>query len=68
MSEQPFSISLVDPMTAFYAAVTAVENGGIGEVDIEYQFPTTTGDSMTLMISVRRESRVFSTCDRHRDE
>ncbi len=35
----------VDPMTAFYAAVTAVENGKVGEVEIEYRYTMENGSA-----------------------
>lgn len=48
----------VDPMTAFYAAVTAVENGTVGEVELEFRHET--GEYETVMtLSVRREARPF---------
>ncbi len=28
----------VDPMAAFFAAVTAVENGVVGEIELEFRF------------------------------
>ncbi len=28
----------VDPMAAFFAAVTAVENGAVGEIELEFRF------------------------------
>ncbi len=49
----------VDPMTAFYAAVTAVENGSVGEIDLDFRF-STQDEETTLSISVRREARTFT--------
>ncbi len=50
----------VDPMTAFYAAVTAVENGSIGEIDLDFHF-STHEEEVTMSMSIRRKARVFTT-------
>ncbi len=52
---------LVDPMAAFYAAVTAVENGEIGEVEIEFRAISESEEELVMSISVRREIRHFVT-------
>ena len=44
----------VDPMAAFYAAVTAVENGQIGEVELEFRKETEDFETIVTM-SVRKE-------------
>jgi hypothetical protein len=51
----------VDPMTAFYAAVTAVENGSVGEIELEYRCMSSNDEEMTMMMTVRREPRSFTT-------
>lgn len=51
--------SIVDPMAAFYAAVTAVENGKVAEVELEYR--NVAGEVETILtMSVRREVRHFA--------
>lgn len=46
----------VDPMAAFYAAVTAVENGSVGEVELEFR--TDTEDvEMIVTMAIRKEAR-----------
>ncbi len=50
----PNSTYPVDPMAAFFAAVTAVENGSIGEIELEFNFMTSNTD-MTMTMTVRRE-------------
>lgn len=47
---------LVDPMTAFYAAVTTVENGKINEIDIHFS-KSTPEYEITVLITICRESR-----------
>ncbi len=49
----------VDPMTAFYAAVTAVENGSVAEIDLDFRFSIEDSE-VTMSISVRREIRTYS--------
>ena len=48
-----------DPMTAFYAAVTAVENGQVGEVEVEARYVDPDESEMILTMTVRREVRHF---------
>ncbi len=50
----------VDPMAAFFAAVTAVENGSVGEVELEFRF-STPDNEVVMTISVRREIRTWPT-------
>ncbi len=50
----------VDPMTAFYAAVTAVENGSIAEIELEFRCVSSNDEELTMM-TVRREIRSFTT-------
>ena len=50
---------IVDPMAAFYAAVTAVENGQVAEVEVEYRQSDGENESV-LTMSVRREVKHFS--------
>ena len=47
---------MVDPLAAFYAAVTAVEAGKVGEIELEYR--SENGDESTVMtMTVRRDVR-----------
>ncbi len=50
----------IDPMTAFFAAVTAVENGSAGEIELEFRKEThneyETFETVITM-SIRREPR-----------
>ncbi len=48
----------VDPMTAFFAAVTAVENGSVGEIELEFRF-VTPDNEVIMGISVRREIKSY---------
>lgn len=48
-----------DPMAAFYAAVTAVENGQVGEVEIEYRSMDREENETLMSIVVRKEVRHF---------
>lgn len=50
----------VDPMTAFFAAVTAIENGSVGEIDLDFNL-STHDTEVTMSISIRREARTFTT-------
>lgn len=53
----------VDPMAAFYAAVTAVENGSVGEVELEFRKETHTENETletVITMSIRREVRPTS--------
>ncbi len=45
----------VDPMAAFYAAVTAVENGSVGEVELEFRHELTDESATITSIWVRKE-------------
>ncbi len=54
VNQNPFP---VDPMAAFYAAVTAVENGEVGEIELEYRFTTPTDYEVIMTVFVRREVR-----------
>ncbi len=47
----------VDPMMAFYAAIRAVEDGKIGEVELEYRHESSEDVSAMLTIAVRKEPR-----------
>jgi len=47
----------VDPMAAFYAAVTAVENGSVGEVELEFRHEFGNDDSIITSMAIRREAR-----------
>ncbi len=49
----------VDPMAAFYAAVTAVENGSVGEIELEFRHETSIDEEMITTISVRRDPRPY---------
>ncbi len=49
----------VNPMTAFYAAVAAVENGAIGEIELEYRFMAENDDETVLTMVIRRDVRHF---------
>jgi hypothetical protein len=46
----------VDPMAAFYAAVTAVENGKVGEVELEFRNEHEDHQYVVTM-NIRREVR-----------
>lgn len=46
----------VDPMAAFFAAVTAVENGSVGEIELEFEFGSPS-NTVTMSIAVRKEAR-----------
>lgn len=46
----------VDPMAAFYAAVTAVENGAVGEVELEFRNIREEQEFVVTM-NIRREVR-----------
>lgn len=46
----------VDPMMAFYAAVTAVENGSVGEIELEFRTALSDSEVVTT-ISVRKNAR-----------
>ncbi len=48
----------VDPMAAFFAAVTAVENGSVGEIELEFRFMTGEHE-VVMMMSVRKEVRSY---------
>ncbi len=48
----------VDPMAAFFAAVTAVENGAVGEIELEFRF-STPDNEVTMTMSVRREIKHY---------
>lgn len=50
---------LVDPMAAFYAAVTAVENGQVAEVEVEHRQTAGDVESILTMV-VRREVKHFT--------
>jgi len=49
-----------NPMIPFYAAVEAVAEGKVAEVDIEHHHTTTEGSETILMMTVRREVRHFA--------
>lgn len=42
-------------MTAFYAAVSAIEDGKVGEVEIEERIDTADGAEITLRLVARLE-------------
>lgn len=47
---------LIDPMTAFFAAVTAVENGSVGEIELMFTNESDeTHVAMSVSITVRKE-------------
>lgn len=48
----------VEPMTAFFAAVKAVENGSIGEIELEFLKETPDFETV-VSISVRRQPRPY---------
>ncbi len=50
----------VEPMAAFYAAVTALENGSVGEVELNFNTMTSDTD-ITMTMVIRREVRSFPT-------
>ncbi len=56
-------------MAAFYAAVTAVENGSVGEIELEFRHETSIDEEMITTISVRRDPRpyVMGTIDNRED-
>ncbi len=56
MSNQ--SVYPVDPMAAFFAAVTAVENGQVGEVELEFRREVEDNETVMTM-AIRRASRPF---------
>ncbi len=60
----------IDPMAAFYAAVTAVENGSVGEIELEFRHETSIDEEMITTISVRRDPRpyVMATIDNRDDD
>lgn len=47
-------------MAAFYAAVTAVENGQVAEVELEYRTSDSDDNETILTMSIRREIKTFS--------
>lgn len=47
----------VDPMAVFFAAVTSVENGKVGEVELEFRHVTQNGGELIMSMIVRREPR-----------
>lgn len=48
---------IVDPMTALYAAVTAVENGSVAEIELMFTNESDeTHVAMSLCITVRKEA------------
>ncbi len=49
----------IDPMAAFYAAVTAIENGSVGEIELEFRHATTSEEEMITTISVRHDPRPY---------
>ena len=49
----------VDPMAAFYAAVTAVEEGKVKEIDLEFHRETSESETIVIM-TIRKEPRPTS--------
>lgn len=49
----------VDPMAAFYAAVTAVEEGKVKEIELEFHRETSDSETMVTM-AIRKELRPTS--------
>lgn len=50
----------IDPMAAFFAAVTGVENGSVGEIELEFRKENTTENESfetIITMSIRREPR-----------
>ena len=58
----------VDPMAAFYAAVTAVENGQVAEVELEYRSTTPDDHEVVLTMSVRRDVRSIGVLGWHGED
>lgn len=51
-----------EPMAAFYAAVAAVENGQVGEVELMFTFETETtsmqqGHAVSMSIEIRKHPK-----------
>lgn len=44
----------VDPLALFYAAITAVENGKLNEIELEFRNET---DDIIVTMSIRKEAR-----------
>ena len=53
-------MAAVDLMAAMYAAVTAIEEGKVGEVELEHRVEDERGDRVeVLLITVRRDVKHF---------
>lgn len=50
-------------MVAFYAAVEAIADGRVGEVEIEYRTVDREENETVLTLSVRRETKHFHLSD-----
>ncbi len=48
----------VDPMVSFYAAITAIENGSVGEIELEFRFALPESE-VTMTMVIRREVRQY---------
>lgn len=48
-----------DFMAVLYAAVSAVEEGKVAEMDVEYREDKPEGGEIVVVVTVRRESPVF---------
>ncbi len=67
----PDNVYPIDPMAAFYAAVTAVENGSVGEVELEFRHELANEEEIITTITVRREARpnmIFSPIQKREEE